>query len=107
MSHTFVTIDEMLSVFPSMFCSQLIRVNAWESHMIRPQLILQYQQNTHLHLMAGRLISSTTESTSFAPQTYVGTGLVSVNPYRRLALYTPEVIHAYRSSCVFQLPPHM
>ncbi|XP_037791222.1 unconventional myosin-Ia-like [Penaeus monodon] len=39
--------------------------------------------------------------------TYVGTGLVSVNPYRRLALYTPEVIHAYRSSCVFQLPPHI
>ncbi|KAK8379939.1 hypothetical protein O3P69_019756 [Scylla paramamosain] len=39
--------------------------------------------------------------------TYVGTALISVNPYRRLALYTPEVIEAYRSSCVFQLPPHI
>ncbi|XP_071519306.1 unconventional myosin-Ia isoform X2 [Panulirus ornatus] len=39
--------------------------------------------------------------------TYVGTGLVSLNPYRRLALYTPDVIHAYRSSCVFHLPPHI
>ncbi|KAG7165271.1 Unconventional myosin-Ib-like [Homarus americanus] len=39
--------------------------------------------------------------------TYVGTGLISVNPYRRLALYTPEVINAYRSTCVFHLPPHI
>ncbi|XP_066963013.1 unconventional myosin-Ia-like [Macrobrachium rosenbergii] len=39
--------------------------------------------------------------------TYAGTGLISVNPYRRLALYTAEVIHAYRSACVFQLPPHI
>ncbi|XP_045110459.1 unconventional myosin-Ia-like isoform X3 [Portunus trituberculatus] len=39
--------------------------------------------------------------------TYVGTALISVNPYRRLALYTPDVLQAYRSSCVFQLPPHI
>ncbi|CAL4106141.1 unnamed protein product, partial [Meganyctiphanes norvegica] len=38
--------------------------------------------------------------------TYVGTSLVSVNPYRRLALYTPEVIDAYRYRPICQLPPH-
>ncbi|XP_050702341.1 unconventional myosin-Ia-like [Eriocheir sinensis] len=39
--------------------------------------------------------------------TYIGTSLVSVNPYRRLALYSHDVIQAYRTSCVFQLPPHI
>ena len=40
-------------------------------------------------------------------QTWVSTMLVSINSYKKLSLYTPEVIDKYRSHCLNQLPPHM
>ena len=40
-------------------------------------------------------------------QTNVSTVLVSVNPNKKLPLYTPDVIDIYRCHCLFDLPPHM
>ena len=33
--------------------------------------------------------------------------LLSVNPYRKLLLYTPDTIEVYRRHCLYELPPHM
>ncbi|GBO15015.1 hypothetical protein AVEN_186474-1 [Araneus ventricosus] len=40
-------------------------------------------------------------------QTYIGNVVVSVNPYKKLALYTTEVIHAYQRYSMYELPPHI
>ena len=40
-------------------------------------------------------------------QTSVSTLLVSINPYKKLSLYTPDVIDKYRNHCLHQIPPHM
>lgn len=40
-------------------------------------------------------------------QTYIGTVVVSVNPYKKLDLYTPDIIEEYRSRNIYELPPHM
>jgi len=39
--------------------------------------------------------------------TWVSTMLVSINSYKKLSLYTPEVIDKYRCHCLHQLPPHI
>lgn len=47
-------------------------------------------------------------SFSISPfQTSIGNVLVSVNPYKKLLIYSPEVIDVYRCHCLHQLPPHM
>lgn len=40
-------------------------------------------------------------------QTYIGQVLVSVNPFRDLPIYTPEVIQEYQKTLFFDAPPHM
>jgi myosin heavy subunit len=41
-------------------------------------------------------------------QTSAGDVLVSVNPYKKLALYTLDVVDAYKNrSLLAHLPPHM
>lgn len=40
-------------------------------------------------------------------QTYIGTMVVSINPYKKLAFYSPEVIAAYQHHNMLELPPHM
>ena len=40
-------------------------------------------------------------------QTAVSSLMVSINPYKKVSLYTPDVIDNYRSHCLNQLPPHM
>ena len=37
----------------------------------------------------------------------MGNVLLSVNPYKKLLIYSPEVIDVYRCHCLHQLPPHM
>ena len=44
---------------------------------------------------------------SFYLQTYIGDVVVSINPYRKFNLYTPERIAEYRSRNIYELPPHM
>ncbi|KAJ8921520.1 hypothetical protein NQ315_003138 [Exocentrus adspersus] len=39
--------------------------------------------------------------------TYVGNVLVSVNPYKKLALYSADLVEAYVERGPFQLPPHI
>ena len=43
----------------------------------------------------------------FPLQTNIGTVLVSINPHKKLPLYTPDVIDIYRCHCLYELPPHM
>lgn len=40
-------------------------------------------------------------------QTNVGTILISINPFTRLPLYTPEVIQAYHNKGSKEMPPHV
>jgi len=39
--------------------------------------------------------------------TYIGTVVVSVNPYQKLPLYTSDIIEEYRSRNIYELPPHI
>ncbi|PNF43556.1 hypothetical protein B7P43_G03903 [Cryptotermes secundus] len=39
--------------------------------------------------------------------TYIGDVVVSVNPYKKLALYSGELVKAYRCRGPYQLPPHI
>ncbi|XP_028141300.1 unconventional myosin-Ib [Diabrotica virgifera virgifera] len=39
--------------------------------------------------------------------TYIGNVLVSVNPYKKLALYSADLVEAYVKRGPFQLPPHI
>lgn len=40
-------------------------------------------------------------------QTYIGSVLVSVNPYQQLPIYGPEFIDKYRDYTFYELKPHM
>jgi len=39
--------------------------------------------------------------------TFIGSVVVSVNPYKQLPIYTPEVIEMYRSRYIYENPPHV
>ncbi|XP_020901059.1 unconventional myosin-Ic [Exaiptasia diaphana] len=39
--------------------------------------------------------------------TYIGTVVVSVNPYKSLPIYTSDVIEKYRGENLYELPPHI
>jgi myosin-1 len=40
-------------------------------------------------------------------QSYIGTFLVALNPYKPLSIYTPDLVEAYATKSLFQLPPNM
>lgn len=40
-------------------------------------------------------------------QTYIGTLLVSVNPYKELDIYNKKEMELYKGVNFFELPPHM
>lgn len=44
---------------------------------------------------------------SFPLQTYIGTLLVSVNPYKELDIYSKKQMDTYMGVNFFELPPHM
>lgn len=43
----------------------------------------------------------------FSLQTYIGTLLVSVNPYKELGIYSKKQMDTYMGVNFFELPPHM
>lgn len=53
------------------------------------------------------LVFLVTNLISYLFQTYIGTVVVSVNPYKTTPLYTPSIIEEYRSRNIYELPPHM
>lgn len=40
-------------------------------------------------------------------QTYIGSVVVSVNPYKQLGIYGADVMEEYRGVNFFEMPPHM
>lgn len=40
-------------------------------------------------------------------QTYIGSVVISVNPYRSLPIYSPEKVEEYRNRNFYELSPHM
>lgn len=43
----------------------------------------------------------------FLLQTYIGSVVISVNPYRSLSIYSPEKVEDYRNRNFYELSPHM
>lgn len=48
-----------------------------------------------------------TSSPCLSLQTYIGTLLVSVNPYKELDIYSKKQMDTYMGVNFFELPPHM
>lgn len=41
------------------------------------------------------------------PQTYIGSVVISMNPYKSLPIYTAEKVEEYRNRNFYELSPHM
>lgn len=46
-------------------------------------------------------------SCSLSLQTYIGSVVISMNPYRSLPIFTPEKVEEYRNRNFYELSPHM
>jgi len=53
------------------------------------------------------IVSFGNQKTSPFSQTYIGTLLISVNPYKELDIYNKKQMDLYMGVNFFELPPHM
>jgi len=53
------------------------------------------------------IVSFGNQNTSPYSQTYIGTLLISVNPYKELDIYNKKQMDLYMGVNFFELPPHM
>lgn len=67
-------------------------------------LLFQLKAKNLLHLFCKRVSFSL--SFSFQ-QTYIGSVLVSVNPYKELEIYTKQHMERYRGVNFYEVSPHM
>lgn len=70
-------------------------VGAWDSVLLDPLTEETFIANLHQRFKRDHIY------------TYIGNVLVSVNPYKKLALYSKDLVKAYRCRGPYQLPPHM
>jgi len=54
--------------------------------------------NTHIAIVT---------SNYFDTQTYIGSVLVSVNPYQDVKMYTPYHMEKYQRVNLYEMPPHV
>ncbi|XP_033606436.1 unconventional myosin-Ia isoform X2 [Cryptotermes secundus] len=70
-------------------------VGAWDSVLLDPLTEDSFIANLHQRFKRDHIY------------TYIGDVVVSVNPYKKLALYSGELVKAYRCRGPYQLPPHI
>ncbi|XP_039290294.1 unconventional myosin-Ia isoform X3 [Nilaparvata lugens] len=70
-------------------------VGAWDSVLLDPLTEDSFIANLHQRFKRDHIY------------TYIGNVLVSVNPYKKLAIYSAELARVYRTRGPFQLPPHI
>lgn len=74
--------------------------------LLRQQLWLCSSAGHHKGLIKLRITALGCDSL-FSLQTYIGTLLVSVNPYKELDIYSKKQMDTYMGVNFFELPPHM
>ncbi|XP_043217178.1 unconventional myosin-Ia-like isoform X2 [Amphibalanus amphitrite] len=70
-------------------------VGVWDTVLLEPLTEQAFIANLHQRYKHDQIY------------TYISQVLVSVNPYKKLPLYSSDVIRAYRSCSRFELPPHV
>lgn len=70
-------------------------VGAWDSVLLEPLSEDTFTANLQQRFKRDQIY------------TYIGNVLISVNPYKKLALYSADLVEGYVSRGPFQLPPHM
>ncbi|XP_071449354.1 unconventional myosin-Ia-like [Hetaerina americana] len=79
---------------PDVVCLEQ-EVGAWDAVHLEPLSEDAFAANLHQRFKRDQIY------------TYVGNVLVSVNPYKNLALYSCDVVEAYRCRGLLELPPHI
>uniref|UniRef100_A0A1B6HVB5 Myosin motor domain-containing protein n=1 Tax=Homalodisca liturata TaxID=320908 RepID=A0A1B6HVB5_9HEMI len=70
-------------------------VGAWDSVLLDPLTEDSFIANLHQRFKRDHIY------------TYIGNVLVSINPYKKLAIYSNSLAREYRTRGPFQLPPHI
>lgn len=70
-------------------------VGAWDSVLLEPLTEDSFINNLQQRFKRDHIY------------TYIGNVLISVNPYKKLALYSADLVEGYVKRPTFQLPPHI